>query len=216
VLKQLSLKYPNLIIEVTSEIDESIKVTGKLYLKIKNGSILINWRLIMTIINFGSLTDEGKVIFFLGLSEKVLSVFSKEEDQNTAQEVIYKCWEWLRDKENIGDILYELLDNEENGITIIQEMSDNKIDVIAWNCIIDAVAYTSRKAFEREGVKYYPEPISLVDDTLVEHFIDCFEKCVINPEIYIQRINSLLDDYKKGNNASDLRKEVLVELLKQN
>ncbi|MEH7229141.1 Imm6 family immunity protein [Bacillus safensis] len=46
-------------------------------------------------------------------------------------------------------MLYELLDNEENGITIIQEMSDIETDILAWNCIIDAVAYTSRKAFER-------------------------------------------------------------------
>ncbi|NJJ42436.1 hypothetical protein HCB82_25355 [Paenibacillus sp. 7028] len=40
VLKQLSIKYPNLIIEVTSEIDESIKVTGRLNLKIKNGEYI--------------------------------------------------------------------------------------------------------------------------------------------------------------------------------
>ena len=40
VLKQISLKYPNLVIEVTSEIDESIKVTGKLNLKIKNGKYI--------------------------------------------------------------------------------------------------------------------------------------------------------------------------------
>ncbi|HFK1545150.1 TPA: Imm6 family immunity protein [Bacillus albus] len=166
--------------------------------------------------NFSSLTEDGKVIFFLGLSEKVLSVFSQKEDQILAQEVIFKCWEWLKGKENIGDILYELLDNEENGITIIQEMSDNEIDVIAWNCVIDAVAYTSRKAFEREGVKYYPEPIALVDDTLVGHFMDCFAKCIENSDSYIQRINFLLDDYKNGNITSDLRTEVLSELQIQN
>ncbi|WP_236691764.1 Imm6 family immunity protein [Niallia circulans] len=129
-----------------------------------------------------------------------------------AQEVIYKCWEWLKGKENIGVILYELLDNEENGITIIQEMSDNETDVIAWNCVIDAVAYISRKAFEREGVKYYPEPIALVDDTLVDHFMDCFGKCVENADSYIQRINFLLDNYKNGNIANDWRTEILKEL----
>ncbi|PGM50283.1 hypothetical protein CN947_28280 [Bacillus cereus] len=170
----------------------------------------------MTNTNFSSLTEDGKVIFFLGLSEKVLSVFSQKEDQILVQEVIYKCWEWLKGKENIGDILYELLDNEENGITIIQEMSDNKIDVIAWNCVIDAVAYTSRKAFEQEGVKYYPEPIALVDDTLVDHFIDCFERCIEDSAIYIHRINSLLDGYKDENIASDLRTKVLKELQIQN
>ena len=167
--------------------------------------------------NFSNLTEDGKVIFFLGISEKVLTVFSHKDDQILAQEVIYKCWEWLKDKENIGDILYELLDNEESGITIIQEISDNETDVIAWNCIIDAVAYTSRKAFERECVKYYPEPIALVDDTLVEHFMDCFEKCIEDSDRYIQRINSLLANYKNENiAASDLRTEILKELQIQN
>ncbi|API92407.1 MULTISPECIES: Imm6 family immunity protein [unclassified Virgibacillus] len=166
--------------------------------------------------NFSSLTEDGKVIFFLGLSEKVLAVFSQKEDQILAQEVIYKCWEWLKSKENIGDILYELLVNEENGITIIQEMSDNETDVLAWNCVIDAVAYTSRKAFEREGVKYYPEPIALVDDTLVDHFMDCFSKCIEDSDSYIQRIIFFLDDYKNGNIAGDLRTEVLRGLQIQN
>ncbi len=40
VLKQLSLKYPYLKIEVTSEIDENIKVTGRLNLMIKNGNYI--------------------------------------------------------------------------------------------------------------------------------------------------------------------------------
>lgn len=57
-------------------------------------SILISWRLIMANINFSSLTEDGKVIFFLGISEKVLTVFSHKEDQILAQEVIYKCWEF--------------------------------------------------------------------------------------------------------------------------
>lgn len=162
--------------------------------------------------NFNYYTDDGKVIFFLGLSEVVLSVFTRKNDQKVALEVIGECWAWLRNKDNIGDILYNLLDDEENGITIIQEMSDNELDQIAWNCIIDAVAFTSRKAFEREGVKYYPEPIALVDDTLVDHFIDCFEKCVEDSGSYILRINSLLTGCKIKDITIDLRTEVLREL----
>ena len=174
--------------------------------------MLTSWRLIMENTDFSNLIDDDKVILFLGLSEKVLSVFSQKEDQILAQESIYKCWEWLKYKENIGDNLYESLDNEENGITIIQEMSENETDVMAWNCVIDAVAYTSRKAFEREGVKYYPEPIALVDDALIDHFMDCFEGCIENSDSYIQKINSLLNDYKNGNIESDLRTEVLMKL----
>ena len=52
-------------------------------------------------------------------------------------------WAVAKSKENIGDILYELLDNAKNGKgnNIIQEMSDNESDVNAWNWHIDAVAY---------------------------------------------------------------------------
>ncbi|WP_297423999.1 hypothetical protein [Clostridium sp.] len=37
ILKQLSLKYPDLTIKVTSEVDESVKVTGRSTFTIKNG-----------------------------------------------------------------------------------------------------------------------------------------------------------------------------------
>jgi len=114
--------------------------------------------------------------------------------------------------ESIGDILYELLDDEENGITIIQEMSANQKDDLAWNCVIDTVAYTSKKAYEREGVNYYPEPIALVDDTLVEHFMDCFATCIKDSVRYIQRMNLFLDDYKNRKIESVSRKEVLKKL----
>ena len=66
--------------------------------------------------------------------------------------------EWVKNKEEIGYELYDLLDGEENGVTIIQEMSENEKDIAAWNCTIDTVAYTNRKALEKEGVEFFPEP----------------------------------------------------------
>lgn len=125
---------------------------------------------------FSHLTDEGKVLFFILLSKEILSDFSQVEDRQLAQNALSKSLEWVKNKEEIGYELYDLLDDEENGITIIQEMSENENDIAAWNCIIDTVAYTSRKAMEKEGVEYFPEPIALVDDTLVEHFISSIEQ----------------------------------------
>uniref|UniRef100_UPI003F49ACF6 Imm6 family immunity protein n=1 Tax=Niallia taxi TaxID=2499688 RepID=UPI003F49ACF6 len=125
---------------------------------------------------FSHLTDEGKVLFFILLSKEILSDFTQVEDRQLAQNALSKSLEWVKNKEDIGYELYDLLDDEENGITIIQEMSDNEKDIAGWNCIIDTVAYTSRKAMEMEGVEYFPEPIALVDDTLVEHFISSIEQ----------------------------------------
>lgn len=136
---------------------------------------------------FNHLTDEEKVLFFILLSKEILNDFSQVEDRQLAQHALSKSLEWVKNKEEIGYELYDLLDDEENGITIIQEMSDNEKDIAAWNCIIDTVAYTSRKAMEKEGVEYFPEPIALVDDSLVEHFISSMEQVKDNSTLLIEK-----------------------------
>ncbi len=141
---------------------------------------------------FSHLTDEGKVLFFILLSKEILSDFSQVEDRQLAQNALSKSLEWVKNKEEIGYELYDLLDDEENGITIIQEMSENEKDIAAWNCIIDTVAYTSRKAMEKEGVEYFPEPIALVDDTLVEHFISSIAQVRSDSTLLIKKTYELL------------------------
>ena len=141
---------------------------------------------------FSHLSDEGKVLFFILLSKEILNYFSQNEDRQLAQHALSKSLEWVKNKEEIGCELYDLLDDEENGITIIQEMSENEKDIAAWNCIIDTVAYTSRKAMEKEGVEYFPEPIALVDDTLVEHFIRSIEQVRGDSTLLIKKTYELL------------------------
>ena len=159
-------------------------------------------------INFEKLIDDCKVTFFLCLSQKVVSEFSENKYKVSAQNAIDCCWNWLLSKEYNGEYLYNLLGDEECGITLIQEVAENEKDKVAWNCIIDAVAYTSRKAYELEGEKYYPEPIELVDDSIVQHFINCFNNCVSNSDGYIQRVYSFLSEYKSYSNNS-LKNEII-------
>ncbi|WP_242218397.1 Imm6 family immunity protein [Bacillus cereus group sp. BfR-BA-01380] len=164
----------------------------------------------MDLKQFNALNENKKVIFLLGLSEKVIPIFSQNEDKVISRNSINICWEWLVNKHSIGEELYDILDDEEKGITIIQEMSGNDRDMEAWNCIIDAVAYTCRKAFENENVKYFPEPIELVDDNLVIHFLNCFKKCVLEAANEIERVEKLLrsDDIISVNDFKYINKEV--------
>lgn len=48
-------------------------------------------------------------------------------------------------------------------------MEEDEHCISAWDCIIDAIAYVSRAAYEKEGEKYLPEPIELVDDNIFIH-----------------------------------------------
>lgn len=137
--------------------------------------------------NFKNLSDDKKIVFFLEMSMKTVSLLNSPEHKSTAEKTIEYCWKWLYNKNPDGDFLYELLVNENNGITILAENTENVLEQSVWNCIIDAVAFTSRKAYEYENTEYYPEPVELVSDELIFHFMECY-KCCFPDDNYMDNI----------------------------
>lgn len=157
--------------------------------------------------------EENKVLLLLVLSQQIVSKLSQKQDQNIAQQALDLCWTWMQTQNDIGEYLYNILDDENSkGITIIQEMSEINKDKMAWDCIIDAVAYTSRKAYEKTGANFFPEPIALVDDTLINHFIECYSKCIPKYIEYINKIEYYLSDYKIDRNKT-LKDQILNQLI---
>lgn len=76
------MKYPNLRIEVTSEILSGVKITSK--------------------------------------SNFVI--------QNRQTEAIKVSWQWIHTEESVGEVLYNFLDNEENGFTLFQEIEGHNLE----------------------------------------------------------------------------------------
>ncbi len=142
--------------------------------------------------NFISFNDDKKIAFLLGLSMKTVSLLHKAEQRNITEKAIEYCWKWLYNGSPDGDFLYELLVNEQDGITIFAENTDDISEQAVLNCIIDTVAFTSRKAYESENVEWYPEPIELVSDELIYHFMECYNYCFPN-DTYIKNIAEYLD-----------------------
>jgi len=130
-----------------------------------------------------NLNDNKKTMFLLELSTKTVSLLNDSEQKIIAEKAIEYCWKWLFKKSPDGEFLYELLVNEKNGITVLTENTDDISEQAVWNCIIDAVAFTSRKAYEYQNTEYYPEPIELVSDELISHFIECYNCCFPNDTI---------------------------------
>ncbi|MEN2667811.1 Imm6 family immunity protein [Listeria aquatica] len=119
---------------------------------------------------FYNLDDHKKIEYLLKSCENIIPYFSMKEYQNRATFCIEACWSWLKNKEKDGEYLYDLLDDEGEGLVSIQYSAKSNKDKNIWSCIIDALAYTSRKAYESEGDRYFPEPIALVEDSIIEHF----------------------------------------------
>lgn len=163
--------------------------------------------------NFISFSDDKKTAFLLGLSMKTVSLLHKAEQRNIAEKAIEYCWEWLYNGSPDGDFLYELLVNEQNGITIFAENTDDISEQTVFNCIIDAVAFTSRKAYESENEKYYPEPIELVSDELIYHFMECYNYC-FRGDNYIKNITQYLNSSENKSEWKNYFKKIVLCKLK--
>ncbi|MDE5620897.1 MAG: hypothetical protein K2I80_10380 [Ruminococcus sp.] len=142
--------------------------------------------------DFMSLRDDKKTAFLLELSMKTVSLLHKVKHKTIAEKTIEYCRKWLYNGSPDGDFLYELLINEQDGITIFAENTEDISEQAAWNCIIDAVPFTSRKTYESENVKWYPEPIELVSDELIYHFMECYHFC-FSDDKYIKNITEYLN-----------------------
>ncbi|MDE5583044.1 MAG: hypothetical protein K2J08_05020 [Ruminococcus sp.] len=158
--------------------------------------------------SFINFTDDKKTAFLLGLSMKTVSLLSQSELKATAEKSIEYCWKWLYNGSPDGDFLYELLVNEQNGITIFAENTDDISEQTVLNCIIDAVAFTSRKAYESENLKWYPEPIELVSDELIHHFMECYNYC-FSDDNYIKNITEYLNSSENKSEWKNYFKKII-------
>lgn len=134
------------------------------------------------------LEQKSKCTFAIKLAEKASSYLKESNVKSFINEAIEICWKWVHTEENLGEVLYNFLDNEENGFTLFQEMEENRKKICAWDCIIDAVAYISRVAYEKEGIKYLPEPIEIVDDNIFTHMMHSLVLCDGTEREYIDKV----------------------------
>lgn len=128
------------------------------------------------------------------IMEKVFNEYSKDEQNKICLDVIKKAKQYIADKEaniliesviemikdinnkeNVSEKLYDYLDNEGNGFTILQEHETNNTIIAAWDAIIDAIAIICKNTYPSE--KYLPEPLMMIDDNTAKHMMDSLSIC---------------------------------------
>ena len=119
-----------------------------------------------------------KIHHCLRIIENIKKQIGAEEAARYVEKAIDLTRQWLNDKTDVSQKLYDLLDDEECSLTLYQESEKDECVIEVWNCIIDAVAYICRKIYEEQGVDYFPEPIELVDEDTYSRLIAGYEKCM--------------------------------------
>ena len=71
--------------------------------------------------NFFRLDDEKKTVFFLSAAQRAIDQISDNTILSVCKCAMINCWEQLIDHNYNGEVLYDFLDNEENGITLLGE-----------------------------------------------------------------------------------------------
>lgn len=139
--------------------------------------------------DINKLVKEGKCILAIKSAERASLYLQEDAYKDLIHNAIKFCWEWMDTyRNNFGDTLYTFLDNEEDGFTVFQEMEKDEKKVHAWDCIIDAIAYVSRAAYEKDGIKFFPEPIEIVDDHILDHMIQSLILCDSNEKRCIEKV----------------------------
>ena len=119
-----------------------------------------------------------KIHHCLRIIENIKKQIGAEEAARYVEKAIDLTRQWLNDKTDVSQKLYDLLDDEECSFTLYQESEKDEYMIDVWNCIIDAVAYICRKIYEEQGADYFPEPIELVDEDTYSRLLAGYEKCM--------------------------------------
>ena len=119
-----------------------------------------------------------KIHHCLRIIENIKKQVGAEEAARYVEKAIDLTRQWLNDKTDVSQKLYDLLDDEECSFTLYQESEKDEYMIDVWNCIIDAVAYICCKIYEEQGADYFPEPIELVDEDTYSRLLAGYEKCM--------------------------------------
>lgn len=115
------------------------------------------------------LTDDAQAAIYIIIAENAICYFENKEFIAKAKNAIDCCWRWIEKKDINGDELYDLIDSGNDfDIVDLQTKSKSNNVINVWDCIIDSVIYTCRKAYER-NCENLPQAIEVANEDLFEH-----------------------------------------------
>lgn len=157
------------------------------------------------------LSEDAQIAIFLLLAEDAIKYFINKEFIKSAKNALNSCWSYIEKRSVNGDDLYDLIDSNKYDITDLQADAETENDVRVWNCIIDSVLYTCRKAYDASN-ETLPQAVEIADFTLYEHFISQYVLLDSDNNEMLRRVESFFSSnydktgiYKKLN-ISDLRR----------
>lgn len=129
----------------------------------------------MTFVDMDRMNTRYKCIFYALLAEKASAYITDLRAHLLLKNAITHCWEWIETGRYCGDDFYDVVVEETRYTGFLhlcdKAYSSNDKSAGAWNCIIGAIMYISRKAYEKDGYTSFPEAVGEVKEDMVQEFI---------------------------------------------
>ncbi|MBA4549428.1 hypothetical protein H1R82_13230 [Thermoactinomyces intermedius] len=160
---------------------------------------------------FLKIHEDAKSAYLLALTEKLIDKIRGKEGFQQVRKTIDMCWEWVEEKKHEGDDIYFEFDNEnDTGVSIYIELTDDPQEELIWMCAMYAICYVAWQAYNYANEKYVPQPIEMVDDDTIDEFMKYINKIEGYQEEWSERLKEyLLKNYPAGSNKKIKREELL-------
>ncbi|MDF2521143.1 MAG: hypothetical protein K0R84_1771 [Clostridia bacterium] len=165
-----------------------------------------------------SISIEARAALYLSIAEKTFNLVDiSDERYKYGREALDKCWDWVEKGSVKADSLYELIDNAEcTGISEFGMEEEEYQREAMWYTLVDAVAYTSWQAFNRENYRYLPQAIEGIDEEEINDFINnAADTQVFSIEDIDDLKRFLLEEYSLNSPLNGrIKKEEILEKVK--
>ena len=163
-------------------------------------------------------SPDAKAAYLLTLTEKMMVHIERYHWYGLARKALDMCWEWVEEKKHHGDDLYLRIDNDVDGlghikgVAFVDDQPDPQEKAI-WFCVTQALFYVTWQAYEYEEEEYVPQAVEMVDDEVINWFIEKIARVEGYREEWAGQLKRyLLQRYPAGSHKKIKREELLKQI----
>lgn len=150
----------------------------------------------MTFADFDQLNMKYRCILYALLAEKASAYITDLRAHLLLKNAITYSWEWIETGRYCGNDFFDVVIEEMQLTGLLfylgRAQKSNDKSAGAWGCIVDAIMYIARKAYEKDGYTSaaFPEAIGQVKDYFIQLAIESLLKTADVQE-YIEEVYDL-------------------------
>ena len=158
--------------------------------------------------------DDAGPAYLLALTEKLINRLKGTKGYPQLKKTIGMCWEWVEKKKHSADDIYFEFDNEnDTGVSIYLELTDDPQEEQIWVCAMYAICYTIWRAYDHANEKYIPQPIEMVDHDTIDEFMKQIRQIDGYQAKWTERLQQyLLHNHPARSNKKIKRNELLKHI----